>query len=150
MSGRAGSAAHPARRILAALSVVGLIGVIHAGPAAASGWPVPAAAGSQAVAAAQSLPVAPANPTSTCSLIALQVSVAWSPVPHATGYGVYQSTTGSSGSYSLVATVSATAWTSPILMLGSYWYRITAFVGSWTSPPSSPTAGHSITLVLCT
>ena len=150
MGGRTGRAARVARRVLGALSVVGLIGLIHAGAAAATGWPVPVGSGAHAVATAQALPAAPANPTSTCSLVALQVAVGWSAVPHATGYGVYQSTTGAGGSYSLVATVTGPAWTSPILMLGTYWYRVSASIGSWTSPLSSPTAGHSITLALCT
>jgi len=72
-------------------------------------------------------------------------------VPKATSYGVYQSTTGAAGTYSLVATVAGTTWTSPVLLLGSYWYKVTATIGSnWTSPLSVATAGHTITVVLCT
>lgn len=119
---------------------------------AAANWTIPLAAASKAHAAAQTVPSPPASVTSTCSLVALQVTVSWTAVAHASSYTVYQSTTGASGTYSAVATgVVGTSWLSPILLLGTYYYEVTATVGSnWVSAKSSPSNGHTITLVLCT
>ncbi len=151
VSPRIAPAARSGWRVLGALLGVAILGLVDAGPAGAAGWPVPTTAGTHGAARALTLPSAPANPTATCSLIALQITVAWSAAPKATSYSVYQSTTGATGTYSLVATVAGTAWTSPVLVLGSYWYKVTATIGNnWTSPLSAATAGHTITLALCT
>jgi hypothetical protein len=138
-------------RVLGALFAIAVLGLVQADPAGASGWPVATGAGAKGAARALPLPAAPANPTATCSLVSLQITVAWSAVPKATSYGIYQSTTGAAGTYSLYATVAGTSWTSPVLLLGSYWYKVTATIGgNWTSPLSVATAGHTITLILCT
>jgi hypothetical protein len=151
VSPRPAPAAHNARRVLGALLVTAILGLVHAGPADATGWSVPTIAGAKGAAKALALPAAPTNPTATCSLVSLQITVGWSAVPKATSYGIYQSTTGAAGTYSLVATVAGTTWTSGILLLGSYWYKVAATIGSnWTSPLSAATTGHTITLFVCT
>jgi hypothetical protein len=151
VSPRLAPAALDARRVLGALLVIAILGLLHADPAEATGWSVPTTAGAKGAAKALTLPAAPANPTATCSLVSLQITVGWTAVPKATSYGVYQSTTGAAGTYSLVATGAGTTWTSGILLLGNYWYKVTATIGTnWTSPLSAATAGHTVTVFVCT
>ena len=131
---------------------VAVAAVLATAPALATTWAVSLAAGSKGQATANTVPAAPTNVVATCSLVSLQITVTWNAVPHATSYTVYQSTSGANGTYSAVATgVTATTWTSGILLLGTYYYKVTATYGTtWEGAQSAATAGHTITLVLCT
>lgn len=124
---------------------------IDAGPARGSNWVVPLGGGSKGQAAALGVPTAP-TATATCSLIALQITVSWTAVAHASKYDVYVSTTGAAGAYTIAASgVVGTSWVSPILLLGTYYYKVTATVGTtWTTALSAPTVGHTITIAICT
>jgi hypothetical protein len=140
------------RSALLAIPLATIVAVSAAPAGAVTNWIVHVAAGSSAQASAQSVPSPPSPVTSTCSLVALQVTVSWPAVAHAASYTVYQSTTGANGTYTAVATgVATTSWTSPILVLGTYFYEVTATVGSnWVTAKSAASNGHTITLVLCT
>lgn len=119
---------------------------------AATLWSVTAKPGSKGAAQGSQLPAAPTGVTATCSAVALQITVAWSPVSRATGYTIWQSTTGSSGTYTSVATVggAVTTWLSPVLVIGTYYYKVSATVGTnWAGPKSAASAGHTITVALC-
>ena len=128
------------------------VAAVAAPAGAVTNWTVQLAASSSAQATAQAVPSPPASVTSTCSLVALQVTVNWTAVAHAASYTVYQSTSGATGTYSVVASgVATTSWTSPILVLGTYYYEVTATVGSnWVTARSAASNGHTITLILCT
>lgn len=140
------------RSALIAITLATVAAVAVPSAEAAPSWTVQLAANSKAQATAQAVPSPPGSVTSTCSLVALQVTVTWTAVAHAASYTVYQSTTGANGTYSVVATgVATTSWTSPVLVLGTYFYEVTATIGSnWVTARSAASNGHTITLVLCT
>lgn len=145
---------HPVRhRVVSAVLGTGLVmsQTLDAGPAWGSNWVVPLRSGSKGQAAASAVPAAP-TATATCSLISLQITVSWTAVAHASKYDVYVSSSGSGGPYLLAASgVVGTTWTSPILLLGTYFYKVTATVGTtWTTALSAPTVGHTITVAICT
>lgn len=145
---------HPVRYRVAGLVLAGVcVGGqwVVAGPARGSTWVVPLRTGSTGSTASSAVPAAP-TATATCSLISLQITVSWTAVANAAKYDVYVSTTGAAGAYTIAASgVVGTTWTSPILLLGTYYYKVTATVGAtWTTALSAPTAGHTITVVLCT
>lgn len=146
---------HPLnRRVASVVLGFGLLAAaqtVDASTAHGSTWVVPVNTGSNGRAAALGVPSAPAA-TATCSLVSLQITVSWTAVAHASKYDVYVSSTGIGGAYSIAAAgVVGTLWVSPILLLGTYFYKVTATVGStWTTALSAPTAGHTITLVVCT
>jgi fibronectin type 3 domain-containing protein len=127
--------------------------VLACAPAAygATSWTVVLHAGSRGQAKAQAVPAAP-TATATCSLVALKITVTWTAVAHASSYTVYQSSNGANGTYSVVASgLTGTSFTSAVLVLGTYYYEVTATVGSnWTTAHSAATAGHTITIILCT
>jgi hypothetical protein len=122
------------------------------GPAGAAGnWTVGLHASSSGEAHAQALPSAP-TASSACASPATgkKVTVTWGAITHATGYGVYQSTTSATGTYTLQTTVTTTSWTSAVLSTGNYWYEVVANIGSnWASAKSSATAQRTISSTTC-
>lgn len=121
-------------------------GVLLGGTAAgaAAKWIVALAAESKAQAKSTS-PAVPTGVRATCvSRATVEIRVSWLTAAHATGYTVYQSKT--SGSYSSVATVTATDWTSGTLTNGKYTFEVSTSIGSrWTSSRSSSTSSRTIT-----
>jgi hypothetical protein len=105
---------------------------------------------------ADPLPAAPGNVNATCvSLVGWSIKVSWNAVPHASSYTVYRSTSSSSSGFSVYGTVGGgtTSYTDAnFSVLTSYWYRITATVGTnWTGPQSASTPQRSISVILvCT
>lgn len=123
-------------------------------PAQASSWPITVSPVSHAQAQARPAPPAPASASSVCGtgLLSGDVVVTWAAVANATTYTVYQSTSAASGPYTPVATgVTATTWTSGALGTGSYWYEVSATVGSnWVGANSSATAQRTVVVgLLC-
>jgi hypothetical protein len=133
--------------VLSALTAIVLIGVATPQLAWASAWSTSAAAGSRGQSTAQPAPAAPATPTATCvSSLGNTVNVSWTAVAHATSYTVLQATASAAGPYTVVATLAATSWTSGALASGSYWFQVTAKIGTnWTSPASTATTQRTIT-----
>jgi hypothetical protein len=133
--------------ILTALSVG-----VSSGPAwAAANWTVALSAGGSGQAKAQALPAAPA-PTSACAspTSLREVKLTWTAVTHATNYGVYQSTTSATGTYTLTATVTTATWTSAALAAGHYWYEVVTNIGSnWASAKSAATTERTTTSTTC-
>jgi hypothetical protein len=118
---------------------------------AAGNWAVKVATVNSGEAKAQALPSAPV-PTSACASPASgkKVTVTWAAITHATGYGVYQSNTTATGTYTLQTTVTTTSWTSAALATGSYWYEVVANIGSnWASAKSAATAQRTISSSTC-
>jgi hypothetical protein len=100
---------------------------------------------------AQALPAAP-TATSACASPASgrKVTVTWAAITHATNYGVYQSTTSATGTYTLQATVTVATWTSAALAAGHYWYEVVATIGTnWASAKSAATAERTTTSTTC-
>jgi hypothetical protein len=140
----------------ALLVVVGLAAVLSllvtTGTAwAAANWTVNVAASSSGEAKAQALPVAP-TATSACTAPASskKVTVTWAAITHASGYGVYQSNTTATGTYTLQTTVTTLTWTSAALATGNYWYEVVANIGpNWASAKSAATAQRTISISTC-
>lgn len=134
-----------------ALVVLALLGVVAIAPDvdAATKWLVHVASSSAGEGQAQILPVAPTGVTATCSVPAFNktVKVAFGTVTHATTYSIYDSTTSSTGTYTLLASgVTATPWTSATLSAGDYWFKVAAVFGSnWTGTQSTASAERIIT-----
>jgi hypothetical protein len=131
--------------VVALIIVLGL--VVSSGTAwATANWTVHVATVNSGEALAQALPTAP-TATSACASPASSkiVTVSWAAITHATTYGVYQSTTSATGTYTLQATVSTTSWTSAALATGDYWYEVIANIGSnWASTKSAATVERKI------
>lgn len=74
----------------------------------------------------------------------------WSAVALATSYAISQSTTSATSGFSTVASgVIGTSWKSGTLTLGSYWYEVTAYIGSnWEGPTSAATGPRKVLLSL--
>ena len=123
---------------------------------AATNWVVGRSGSNGGAGRADPLPAAPGGVNSQCvSLVGWTIKVTWNAVPHATGYTIYRSTSGSGSGFSAYATVGGGTLSysdSSFSILTSYWYRITASVGTnWTSPQSASSPKHSISLFLvCT
>jgi hypothetical protein len=118
---------------------------------AAANWTVGLKSGSSGEAKAQALPAAPAA-TSACAspTSSREVTVTWAAITHATNYGVYQSTTSATGTYTLTATVTTATWTSAALAAGHYWYEVVANIGTnWASARSAATAERTTTSTTC-
>lgn len=121
--------------------------------ALAAGWTIALHSGSTSEARSSTAPAAPTGVTSACvSGTSTTVKVTWSAVTHASTYTVSESTTSATSGYSVVAPGLATAsWTSAALASGSYWFEVTATVGSsWISASSSATAKRTISGGRCT
>jgi hypothetical protein len=132
------------------LSAVSLL--VSSGTAfATANWTVHVAASNSGEARAQALPATP-SPTSACASPATgrKVTVTWTAITHATNYGVYQSTTSATGTYTLQATVTVATWTSAALAAGHYWYEVVATIGTnWASAKSAATAERTTTSTTC-
>ena len=126
------------RRRGTALAVALTIGLFIAGtPASASTWTVTLHAGSSAEVKALASPSTPTGVTATCTAsTAKTVTVVWGAIIHATTYSIYDSTTSSTGTYSVLASgVTGTSWTSGTLAVGNYtWFEVAALIGTnWVS-----------------
>ncbi len=132
-----------------ALSMLATSGAAWAG----TNWVVHVTTTNSGEARAQTLPAAPASPTSACTspASAKTVKVSWSAVTHATAYAVYESTTTASGTYTLATSgVTATSWTTGVLSTGNYWFEVLADVGTnWASAKSAATAERTISSSAC-
>jgi hypothetical protein len=117
----------------------------------ASSWTPGLAASSSGEAHGQPLPGAP-SATATCSGIIGNIVINWTAVSPVTGYTLYQSSTSASGPYSVIKSgLTTTTYTQTGLLVGSYWFEVSATVGSnWVSPLSAPTQQRTITVILCT
>ncbi len=118
---------------------------------AAGNWTVKVATVNSGEAKTQALPAAP-TATSACvaPVTGKKVTVTWGAITHASGYGVYQSNTTATGTYTLQTTVTVTTWTSAALATGNYWYEVVANIGSnWTSAKSAATAQRTISFSAC-
>jgi hypothetical protein len=126
--------------VVGVLAALGLL--VSPGTAGAAGnWTVKVATVNAGEAKAEALPTAP-TATSACTTpaSARTVKVSWAAITHATTYGVFQSTTSATGTYTLVATVSTptVSWTSGVLAAGHYWYEVVANIGTnWASAKSA-------------
>jgi hypothetical protein len=113
--------------------------------AVATAWVVGLNTGSKGQGHSQTQPPAPSGtPTATCVSTSTQtVKVAWTAVTHATTYTIYDSTTGSSGTYNSLATgVATNPYTTASLAAGTYYFKVAAVVGSspgWTGVQSTNT-----------
>jgi hypothetical protein len=136
---------------LTAITTLVVLSLSVAGVAYASTWTVALHASSHAEAHAQASPAAPTGVTATCVAPASkkEVSVTWSAVSHASEFEVLQSLNG--GSYGLVTTLTATAWSSGAgLATGTYNYEVETQIGTnWASSPSSPSATRTISNNAC-
>lgn len=140
----------------APLVVAGLAGVLSlflstSTAWAAANWTVKVATVNSGEAKAEALPAAP-TATSACATptSGKKVTVTWPAITHASGYGVYQSNTTATGTYTLQTTVTTTSWTSAALATGSYWYEVVANIGSnWASAKSAATAKRTISSSAC-
>jgi hypothetical protein len=132
------------------LSAVSLL--VSSGTAfATANWTVHLAPGSSGESRAEALPAAP-SPTSACASPATgkKVTVTWTAITHATNYGIYQSTTSATGTYTLQTTVTVATWTSAALAAGHYWYEVVATIGTnWASAKSAATAERTTTSTTC-
>jgi|SRR5580658_8612729 hypothetical protein len=126
---------------------------------AASPWSVGLGTGSYGLARSGPVPAsAPAGPASACtSLIAgTTVNVTWSAVTAPSNgnpvlsYTVYESNTTVGGTYFIAQTgVTTTSWTSPSLVVGHYWFEVSAVYGNnWVGPASAATSERTIAVVL--
>jgi len=140
-----------------ALLVVVVIGtalshLFSSGAAGAAGnWTVHVATVNSGESRAEALPTAP-TATSACATPASgkKVTVTWAAITQATGYGIYQSNTTATGTYTLQATVTATTWTSAALATGNYWYEVVTDIGTkWVSAKSAATAQRTISSSAC-
>jgi hypothetical protein len=126
--------------------VLGLaVSLLSSGPAEASNWVIPVAAGSAGEATAQGLPGLP-SPSAACQSAGSKVIVVtWGATTHA-NYTVYQSTTTVGGTYSAVATGLTTGtWTTASLANGNDWFKVQGFIGSnWASGQSAATGETTI------
>ncbi len=121
-----------------------------AASALAAGWTIALRSGSTGEARSSSLPAAPTGVSSACGT-GKTVKVSWTAVTHASTYTVYQSTTSASSGYSAAATgVTGTSWTSGTLSAATYWFEVSATVGTkWASPNSTATASRVISSSSC-
>lgn len=131
------------RRLVPAIAAAALL-LNTPAAADASTWTVGLGASSHGAAQGGSL-AAPAAGIS-CGLFN-SVTIGWNSVPHADGYQLWYSTSGSGGPYSLYTTTTSTSVTIGGLGIGSYWAEVAATAGSapWTSPLSAPTQQATIT-----
>jgi hypothetical protein len=139
--------------LLVAVGILAVFSLLASSGAAwgAANWTVHLAASSSGEAHSQAIPAAPVA-TSACTAPATgkKVTVTWAAITHATNYGVYQSNTTATGTYTLQQTVTVTTWTSAALATGNYWYEVVANIGTkWSSAKSAATAQRTISSTTC-
>ena len=95
----------PTRALVPALALGLVIATVGAAPSGATSWVVTLQSNSAGEGQAQALPAAPAGVAAACNspTTSKTINVAWNTVAHATTYSVYDSTTSSTGTYSLAA-----------------------------------------------
>ena len=124
--------------VAVAVALLGFTGI-----AVATTWVVSLNSGSKGQGHSQAQPPAPSGtPTAVCVSSTTQtVRITWTAVTHATTYTVYDSTTGSSGTYNTLATgVTTNPYTTVSLGAGTYYFKVAAVVGSgWTGVQSTNT-----------
>ena len=136
--------------LLVAVGILTVLSLMASSGAAwgAANWTVHSAAGGSGEAQSQPIPAAPVA-TSACAS-GKKVTVTWAAITHATNYGVYQSTTTATGTYTLQQTVTVATWTSGTLAAGNYWYEVVANIGTnWASVKSAATAQRTISSTTC-
>jgi len=133
-----------------AITLSGVTGI-----AAATAWVV-GLSGGKGQGKSQTQPPAPTGtPTATCtSAFAQTVKITWAAVTHATSYTIYDSTTGTGGTYNSLATgVTTSPYTTASLAAGTYYFKVAAVVGAgpgWTGLQSTnTTTGRVITTLHC-
>lgn len=123
------------------------------GAGAATPWAV-AVGSSGAQAQSRGLPGTPGGVTASCAGTVLnpKAVVSWSAVTQAGSYSVLESTTSSTSGFAAVASVTTLTWTSATLGTGTFWFRVTASIGTnWTGPQSASSAGITVLLgISCT
>lgn len=134
------------RRLLTGVAVIAAL-LLLPDIAFASNWTIQVGGGSRGLSRARSLPSPPPTVTATCAAptAARTVTVTWTPVPNAVSYTVYRSKTSATTGYSTAATgIATTSWTSGNLTAATYWFKISALVGTkWVS--ASSTASNQAT-----
>jgi hypothetical protein len=116
----------------------------------ASSWTPGLAASSSSEAHGQPLPGAP-SATATCSGFIGNIVINWTAISPVTSYSVYQSSTSASGPYSVIKSGLTTTTYTQTGLLGTYWFEVSATLGSnWAGPLSAPTQQRTITVFLCT
>ncbi len=132
--------------ISATAAVLAAAVALWAGPADASDWTVSLTGGKGETKSAQAPPT-PTRVSDSCgSATAKQITVSWAAVTEATTYTVYESTTGAGGIYSSTAAdQTGLSWTSGNLSTNSYWFKVTAYIGTkWISTKSAHTGQLTI------
>jgi fibronectin type 3 domain-containing protein len=121
-------------------------------PAAASAWGVGLTSG-RGEGRAGPAPPAPQNAAASCaSPLSNQIDITWSPVPAASSYSVYVSTSSSSSGYTPAASgITTTAWADTGVATGNDWFEVTAVQGqSWEGQRSGPTGETTVVVLTCT
>ena len=140
-----------ARRVATVTAVALAVVAVQAAPSGAA-WTMSLAAGGTAQASSGTL-TAPGGATSICTGAGAnkdEVRITWNAVSRATSYTIERSTTSSAVGFSTFATgVTGTSYlTNP--PAGTYWFRVVAARGSWTSPPSTATGPRTTGNNSCT
>jgi len=132
---------------LGAVIVVTAVLAASSGIAAAASWSVALQSASSGQGQSEPVPSAPTGPTATCvSGTSATVGVGWTAGAHAASYGIYASTSGATGTYTLLQSgVTANPDTTTTLSQGTYYVEIVVLVGAnWTSGKSVATTGRTI------
>ena len=138
------------QRLTSALGAALLLACVLETGASGSNWTPGLTAPSSGEARGQPLPGAP-SVTATCSGLIGNIVINWTAISPVTSYTVYQSSTSASGPYSVIKSGLTTTTYTQTGLLGSYWFEVSAILGSnWVGPLSAPTAQRTITLFLCT
>jgi fibronectin type 3 domain-containing protein len=136
--------------VLTALAVLAAVGVTGAPSAQASAWAVALQSGSAAQAQAQPVPDPPSTVTATCtSTVGNTIVVSWSAVAHAASYSIFQSTS-VNGTYTLGKTATTSPSTTNALVLGTFFFKVTATVGAnWVSARSVASNSRTVAAISC-
>ena len=141
----------PRVRLHRAITCLALVAaaLVATAPRADAAWPVPVRSGSSGQSSSTTAPPAPTGVTATCVSVLLsnQVTVSWSAAARASSYTVLDSTTGSAGPYTVIASnVTTTSWVSS-LTTATYTFVVQASTGAnWISPQSA--ASNQVTVLL--
>ncbi len=141
------------RTIVSVLTVLAVLAAVDASAATsaqASAWAASLQSGSTAQAQAQPVPNPPSTVTATCtSTIGNTIIVSWSAVAHAATYSIFQSTS-LNGTYTLGKTATSSPSTTNALLLGTFFFKVTATVGiNWVSAMSVASNSRTIAAIAC-
>jgi hypothetical protein len=117
---------------------------------AATPWTVSLAAASGGQSQAGTL-TAPTGLTSSCSgnqnLNKTPVNLSWLAASHAANYTVSQATS-ANGTYTVIATgVAGTTYSTTPATAGTYYWKVAAANGNWSSPSSGPSPPRTVQLL---